>query len=108
MRHQRPKVVDVIRPRNHYNNCNGKPTWILLILDSLVYGEKNIEFLSGTLKQRPVFDPRPAHLIYSANIVARELAAQPPRYAFIQQHAHSPPGFLWPAPKRPPLARESH
>lgn len=56
-RHQPPKVVDVIRPRNHYDNCNGKPNRILLILESLVYGEENIEFLSGTLEQRPVFDP---------------------------------------------------
>jgi hypothetical protein len=56
-RQQRPKVVDVIRPRNHYNNRNGKPNRILLILDSLVYGEKNIKFLSGTLEQRSIFDP---------------------------------------------------
>ena len=73
-RHQRPNIVNVVGRRNHHNDCKIQPEQILLILDTVVDSEKYIEFLSSTAKQRPVFDPRPAHLSYGMNVMAGELA----------------------------------
>ena len=46
--HQRPQIVNVVGRCNHYNDRKVYSGQILLILDTLVYCEKYIEFLSGT------------------------------------------------------------
>ena len=69
--HQRPKVVYVVGLRNHDNHREVEAKQILLILDTLINCEKDIEFLSGEAEERAVLCPGPPHFIYGANIVPR-------------------------------------
>ena len=69
--HQRLKVVYVVGLRNHDNNREVEAKQILLILDTLINCEKDIEFLSGKAEERTVLCPGPPHFTYGANIVAR-------------------------------------
>ncbi len=59
------------------------------MLDVLIAGHQNIEFLSGTPKKLAIFESCPASLLHRRDLVARNLSPEVPRKRLVKQYSHS-------------------
>lgn len=87
LRHQLAQHSDRIALRGQHNHSDFEYGKVLLISELLIDGQEDIEFLFGDAQQIAIAFTGPAHLRSGSRIVARQVAFQASRNAFVKQDA---------------------
>ena len=90
---QRDKVDHPIRDRSQDHDSDFMALEILLVLEILIGGDKDIEVRGGTAEQFPVLQAHPTAIKYGLDSHAAEVRGQRARKGLIKKDSHPLPAL---------------